>query len=117
MPPNNTQPPAVSDVIADVKAPAADFDKDKGLAPTTAQDVSATSANSAGQRLIAHAEHEYQEDRLLAAARLLRQVEDESLLKDVHHKMLRTANDCEAFVHSITSSVDHGDGNDDAPSE
>ena len=116
MPPNNTQPPAVGDVIADVKPPAAVSDKAEGTAPTTAQDVSATSANSA-ERLIAQAEHEYQEDRLLAAARLLRQVEDESLLKDVHRKMLRTANDCEAFVHSITSSVDHGDGNDDAPSE
>ena len=116
MPPNNTPPPAVGDVIADVKPPAAVSDKAEGTAPTTAQDVSATSANSA-ERLIAQAEHEYQEDRLLAAARLLRQVEDESLLKDVHRKMLRTANDCEAFVHSITSSVDHGDGNDDAPSE
>ena len=116
MPPNNTQPPAVGDVIADVKPPAAVSDKAEGTGPTTAQDVSATLANSA-ERLIAQAEHEYQEDRLLAAARLLRQVEDESLLKDVHRKMLRTANDCEAFVHSITSSVDHGDGNDDAPSE
>ena len=115
MPPNNTKPPAIDDVIADVKAPATVSDKAE-VAPTTAQDVSATSANSA-ERLIAQAEHEYEEDRLLAAARLLRQVQDESLLKDVHQRMLSTANDCEAFVHSITSSVDHGDGNDDSPSE
>lgn len=129
MPPNNTQPPAVSDVVANVNVRAASVShKAEGTTPTAEQDMSATPASSEpppspstccndDARLIAQAEHEYQEDRLLAAARLLRQVQNESLLKDVHSKMLRTANDCEAFVHSITSSVDHGDENDDAPSE
>jgi len=93
------------------------------IAPMAEQDASATASTSSEPPSnddacrIVQAEHEYREDRLLAAARLLRQVQDEALLKDVHRKMLRTADDLVSFVHSITSSVDHGDGNDDAPSE
>ena len=114
MPPNNTQPNTDGDVVTDIKPEMALASTD---ACATGSSTGAAQELPSDAKLIARAQHEYQEDRLLAAARLLRQVQDESLLQDVHRKMLRTAGDCEAFVHSITSSVDHGDGNDDAPSE
>ena len=125
MPRNNKQPTTDGDVVTDIKPEIALASSDAcatgsstGAAPDVLTSSSVSEELPSDATLIAQAEHEYQEDRLLAAARLLRQVQDESRLQDVHRKMLRTAGDCEAFVHSITSSVDHGDGgNDDAPSE
>ena len=117
MPPNNTQPTNDDDAVSDIKPEMATGSL-TGAAPDVPTSSTVSEELPSDATLIAQAEHEYQEDRLLAAARLLRQVQDESRLQDVHRKMLRTAGDCEAFVHSITSSVDHGDGgNDDAPSE
>ena len=113
MPPNNTQPTTDDDAVSDTK-PEMATGSSTGAAPDVPTSSSVSEELPSDATLIAQAEHEYQEDRLLAAARLLRQVQDESRLQDVHRKMLRTAGDCEAFVHSITSSVDHGDGGNDA---
>ena len=48
--------------------------------------------------LIARAEQTLAEERHLAAARLLRQVQDKSLLRDKHHRILKLSSEMEELL-------------------
>ena len=66
--------------------------------------------------LLREAERLYEDDKLLAAARLLREAKavDAALLTDAHMSIIRVADDCEHFVASLKSPVDGGsDGSGD----
>lgn len=80
-----------------------------GEAPSPAKPEKSQRAPRPSDRdLIRAAEQHYAEDRLLAAARLLRRVHDGSLLKEDHTKLLAKAGECEAFVRQLKSSVEDG---------
>jgi hypothetical protein len=63
---------------------------------------------SPDEELLEHAQAFFQEERLLAAARLLRQVKDPSCLTDFHHKLLQNAKICEQAVADLLSPPSEG---------
>jgi len=115
--------PAVGSLVEDVAAakpgkaslslsPSAENDGmvKQEFSPTTQKEDSTEESTAStpppDHELITEAEHHFKEDQLLAAARLLRKVRDNSLLQDKHIKVLRRAHDCQSFVDSLKSPVD-----------
>jgi hypothetical protein len=67
-----------------------------------------TFPNTTDEELFQQAETHYKEERLLEAARLLRQVQDPTRLTDCHQKWLRNASIVEQAVGELLSTPDVG---------